>query len=236
MKKLLIIAGILTIAIVACVKTQDVVTSNPQIPLSGDPSAITIPGGNSACPGCPWHTEKNHCYGCGTEYNWKYHCVDVGNEGGWLECMQFALFCKERDSLGLNMLTMLNTQGAGISTTFAANTVRDSFLDRFDKGREYLDYYYYISKVAYDNGGISLVELPAHISFANSTISAANTLINGAPTDIPFTLGYKTDAMAMIASYRSKCSYTRFQNILDSITSDLNIHTGLTKAQIYALY
>ncbi len=223
MKKIYIIAIILMI-ISSCSK-QTTNNSGPvgtYDPMSTASTYPTIPIGANWCKNCDATTHS------------EYACLDLGD--GDYYCSQIVMTIGGFESEGRNILKTINSyvNPANYISLVKPKIFRDSFLMNSIKGHDYLNYYYYISKFALDSG-IDITDIPAHLSFANSTINAADSLMNGQPNCIPFTTTYKTDALSMILSYRTKYNNVKLHNYLDSITYDLNLHTGLTKSQIFSL-
>lgn len=120
--------------------------------------------------------------------------------------------------------------------TNSAGEFMKNYLFAFDKGDQYINHLEWIGLAMHDNGGIPLLDIPAHYNFAMDTYEVADSLRNGQPSCVPVTTAYKSDALAMISYWRVRCSRPEFQAALDSITADLNVVTGLTRAQLYSMY
>ncbi len=182
----------------------------------------TIPIGRNYCKLCDF---------CGTP---DCRCANLTHDE--MECINGPSYMGGFESAGRSILKILNnlvSPELKISMV-APKLFRDSFLENCLKGRQYQNYYYYISQFALDSG-ISISDIPAHLSFANASIQVADSLTNGQPSCIPFTVGYKSDALSMIYLYRNKYTSLKLHSYLDSITNDLNTYTGLTKSQVYSL-
>lgn len=109
---------------------------------------------------------------------------------------------------------------------------RDSFLIGFPKGVAYMNYFYTLGKFMKDSG-IVFNQLAAHLSFANATIASAKKWIGSDSTAIPVTIPYKNDAIDMINYYRTRnTTNLNFQNMLDSMESDVNFFVNKTRTQI----
>lgn len=179
---------------------------------------------------------KNHCQGCGYMNDWRFMCVNLGNDADaeWnTYCMQFSL---KHDRDPIHIINDMHPGGPAAPDldTNKAGELRDSLLTH-QLGINYATYYGYIGFCMMGNG-IPLLDLPEHYDFALATYAVADSLYYGSPSCVPITSAYRTDALAMIAYWRLKCDDPIFQATLDSITSDLNTYTGLTKTQLAAYY
>lgn len=212
----------LLLGVVACSDKNDELNSQQTELRSPNDGLPTIPGGTLGV----W-PPQNFCAGCAvTSPRWAMCRIDHL----WQKVCTQAIDMTPEEPQPILYLAQYNPD------TAYAKDFRNNYLAAFEKGVKYIEYYEQIGQAMFDYGGIPILDIPAHYSFAMATYAAADSMRYGHPNCIPFTAQYKIDALAMIAYWRARCSQPLFQQSMDSITADLNTHTGLTRAQIYALY
>ncbi len=202
-------------------------TSQANHPVTyGDGAGIPPVGGGGGGGG--GGTDPNYCEGCGSSTVETDCCsAEVGGGETCADCV-----C---GSIMINDMATYYHAGDQIDLT-VAYMMRDSFLINFLKGQQYISYYGYISQVMINNSSINAGNVVAHLSFLSDISAASHTLMYGAPTAVPFSSGLLSDALAMTAYYRLVDTSVFFDGILDTIDADMIAVTGLTNAQIYALY
>lgn len=197
--------------------------------------------------------------------NWKLWCAECGHKNSVSPYMctvekiygtpdeddpipmtgeRYGLFCRPKVYIqalyDTSLINQINEdhEGTTLDPDLAftlPQTFSDDWLWGFSEGTEYVNYYRFISYVAFSDG-IPLADIPAHYAFARATYIVADSLQNGSMSCVPITSGYKADAEDMIDYYRLKTDWPQFETALDSIQADLNRHVGKTKQQIYDFY
>lgn len=183
----------------------------------------------------------NYCFPCGGySTDSRYKCIFAniapGEEGeDWIH--HCTLWNLKRDRDPVHIINNLHPGGPASPDldTNKAGVLHDSLLTH-QLGANYSTYYGQIGFCMLQSGGIPLLDMPEHYDFALATYAVADSLYYGSPSCVPINSTYRTDALAMIAYWRLKCDDPIFQATLDSITSDLNTYTGLTKTQLAAYY
>lgn len=225
MKNLLIIAMLL-LGVVACSDQKEEV-STPETP------------GTSYLTGAPVSEPRGYCTKCGWIYTIPSYC-DLGRvtiipfSVEWV-CKLSGEWSGDRTYLKAPIKTINAGSALKLDTAYAADYCWN-YMFLFNKGDEYMRHMQLIGAAMEYNGGIPLLDIPDHYNFAMATYAVADSMRYGQDNCIPVTSAYKTDALSMIAYWRTKWSNTDFQASLDSITADLNTCTGLTRAQLYAMY
>lgn len=217
----------LLLGVVACSDQKEEV-STPETP------------GTSYFTGAPASQLRNYCKGC------SYVTFPAFCDLSRVTIIPFSVefICAFRDEMEAGFsspfakypIDVINAGSAlKLDTAYAADYCWN-YMFLFNKGEEYMRHMQLIGAAMEYNGGIPLLDISDHYNFAMATYAVADSMRYGQDNCIPVTASYKTDALAMIAYWRTKWSNTDFQASLDSITADLNTCTGLTRAQLYAKY
>lgn len=210
-------------------------------------SSPGVPSVSIQKPGDP--TNGNYCFGCQSySDDFWYGCMHTwwANDNV-LECMDIRTWDPEEYGRTCPVKAVIDGIGGGgplypLPDTVAIHEFRDSWMTT-PKINIYKAFTYTIGNAMLNKGGLdllasssSIASKESHYSFLIATTRVADSLKVGQWGCIPISTTYKADALLMIAHYRTLDAAPGYQWMLDKITSDLNSHTGLTRAQIYALY
>lgn len=216
MKQLTLIAFLL-LGVVGCTKTER--------------ESIAKEANEVKAPPISW---QHYCMACATPTFEISRCVQLGQPGEtWnIECISYGV----GHAVRFSPADIINDSVSSDLDTSVARNFMNTYLWGFDKGAEYISYYEQIGLAMVENGGIPIMDIPAHYTFALATYAVADSMQTGSSTCVPITTAYKADALDMIDYWRLRCDEPMFQTSLDSIEADLNRHVGKTKAQIYDFY
>lgn len=167
---------------------------------------------------------KNYCEGCGNSTDKDFGCMIQPN--GVEDCSPTGC-----SGASINQFAEDNSINQSINLA-SCYDIRDNFLIHSDVGARYIGYYYKISEVMIEHGGLTLSNFSDHYNFATDFMSRVEVLRTGANNAVPFDNTFKTQALGFIAYYRTLESETVFQNALDQIEIDLDNYTNKTRAQI----
>lgn len=167
---------------------------------------------------------KNYCEGCGNSADPARGC-SIGPSGTDV--------CVDQGCSGasINQFAEDNSINQSINLVTCYD-IRDNFLILSDVGARYIGYYYKISEVMIEQGGLTLANFTDHYNFATDLMNRVAVLRTGANSAVPFDNTFKTKALGFIAYYRTLESETAFQNALDQIEIDLDNYTNKTREQI----
>lgn len=113
-----------------------------------------------------------------------------------------------------------------------AYNFRDNFLNKYSKGRDYIDYYY---KVSYIVGGLSLININTFdqtLELTKKLYAIADRMQNGADNEIIINNDLKNYLDAAIEDYKTKSDNNEFKQIMNKIKSDLNQFKNKTRSHI----
>ena len=122
-----------------------------------------------------------------------------------------------------------------LEQTFPTRTAydfRDNFLSNYEKGNDYIDYYYEISYVISAINSINSENIIAHIDLATEIYDIAQKLQYGNDNEIIISNDFKLDADQMIQYYAGLTTNQDFINILDEISTDLAHFEGKTRLEV----
>jgi hypothetical protein len=112
---------------------------------------------------------------------------------------------------------------------------RDSFLVKYPLGRTYFNYYYKLSYVTRAYKPFTVSNILQNFNFAKGVYAVANKLQYGQPGDIIVSPTFRTDANAMIDYYKTLSNHQEYNQILNTIKSDLTRFEGKTRSEILIL-
>lgn len=155
------------------------------------------------------------------------------------------IFCKTNDGdeipvpNGDGCLSMSIDNGMSNSRSTSNNQLdlkkaydfRDNFLKKSKLGKEYINYYYAISKVSQEKGILSK-NFSDHLNFALETFKVAEVLQDDSNNEILISDSYEKSAKSLIALYRKEKDNNEFQKILDNIEKDMYKFKGKRKSEI----
>jgi len=112
---------------------------------------------------------------------------------------------------------------------------RDDFMEAYELGQQYIDYYYTISENS-TNFNMWLNHFTECYDFAVASYEVADILLNGDGNEVIITQTYHDMAVDMINLYRSYTpSGDSFNDILDAIEGDMDTFLDLTRDEVIAI-
>jgi hypothetical protein len=157
----------------------------------------------SAPPQGKVKNEPNNCLGCGQSNDKTNQFIPVvlgdvidlvcGKELSQLFCTSVAVnnYIKNYNDLHQDQLDLNSIY-----------ELRDNYLINYEVGQKYITYYYIISKILYDNGGIDKDNFIMHYDGAKAVLTASKILRSGKSSDIPFTNEFKEKNQNLILNYK----------------------------------
>ncbi|TAE10357.1 MAG: hypothetical protein EAZ47_09125 [Bacteroidetes bacterium] len=109
---------------------------------------------------------------------------------------------------------------------------RDNFMTGKAIGNKYMEYYARLGDLNRSYKIINLYNASYFLDFLLQTHQVASTLSSGNDTDIVISNLYFTNAMEVIALYKSKTQNSDYHAILNDIESDLNFFKGKSRAEV----